>query len=96
MSDTDQQGAAVAILRLLRVYNLDIHDLLWMPLYGRHATNITAQDMQYIAKQARNKGDANLALSWFAAALNLNNLDSETQSQIFADIAKTHSTVRTY
>ena len=91
MLDTDRKGAAVAISRLLSVYNLSIEEL---PLIGRPATHLEAKDMLYIGIQAVHNADITTAVSWFSTALTMFEPDPGTRSEIFQELARAHYLVR--
>ena len=91
MTERDYIGAARAILRVQRVYNLSCSDLANGDVYGRKAAPLTIADIEYIGMRALDLAEYDLMVYWFELALSLAPPnDHVTKSRLLHYLAQAH------
>ena len=95
VSESDLVGAANALLRLQRSYNLS-SELAQGRVRGHQAAATTAAQMEYIGVQALLERDFGLAVFWFEQAVNATpDMNKKMKSRLLFFLGRSHYFVRT-
>ena len=69
LGETDANGAAAALLRLQRVYNLSTEDLAEGWVRDKHAQPLEGPDFYNLGNLATSQGDYGIAAQWLSKAI---------------------------